>query len=63
VKNYKFLNNINFPSDLRKLPEDDLQKVSDEVREEMISAVSETGGHLGAGLRSGRANSCSSLCF
>ena len=50
MKNYKFLNNINFPSDLRKLSEDDLQKVSDEVREEMISAVSETGGHLGAGL-------------
>ena len=50
MKNYKFLDNINFPSDLRKLPEDDLQKVSDEVREEMISAVSETGGHLGAGL-------------
>ena len=50
MKNYKFLDNINFPSDLRKLSEDDLQKVSDEVREEMISAVSETGGHLGAGL-------------
>ena len=50
MKNYKFLNNINFPSDLRKLSEDDLQKVSNEVREEMISAVSETGGHLGAGL-------------
>ena len=50
MQNYKFLNNINFPSDLRKLSEHDLQKVSDEVREEMISAVSETGGHLGAGL-------------
>ena len=50
MKNYKFLNSINFPSDLKKLSEDDLQKVSDEVREEMISAVSETGGHLGAGL-------------
>ena len=50
MKNYKFLDDINFPSDLRKLSEDDLQKVSDEVREEMISAVSETGGHLGAGL-------------
>ena len=50
MKNYKFLNDINFPTDLRKLSEDDLQKVSDEVREEMISAVSETGGHLGAGL-------------
>jgi 1-deoxy-D-xylulose-5-phosphate synthase len=36
MKNYKFLNDINFPSDLRKLSEDDLQKVSDEVREEMI---------------------------
>ena len=48
--NYKFLNNINFPSDLRKVPENDLQKVADEVREEMISAVSKTGGHLGAGL-------------
>ena len=50
TQNYKLLENINFPSDLRKLSESDLQKVSDEVRNEMISAVSETGGHLGAGL-------------
>ena len=49
-KKYKFLDEINFPSDLRKVSEKDLQKVADEVREEMISAVSETGGHLGAGL-------------
>ena len=49
-KNYQFLNDINFPSDLRKVSEGSLQKVADEVREEMISAVSETGGHLGAGL-------------
>ncbi len=49
-KNYQFLNDINFPSDLRKVSEGNLQKVADEVREEMISAVSETGGHLGAGL-------------
>ena len=35
---------------MKKLSENDLQKVSDEVREEMIGAVSETGGHLGAGL-------------
>ncbi|WP_440924914.1 1-deoxy-D-xylulose-5-phosphate synthase [Candidatus Pelagibacter sp.] len=49
-KNHQFLNNINFPSDLRKVSENNLQKVADEVREEMISAVSETGGHLGAGL-------------
>ena len=49
-KKYKFLNDISFPSDLRKVEESNLQKVADEVREEMISAVSETGGHLGAGL-------------
>ena len=48
--NYRYLNNINFPSDLRKVSENDLQQVADEVREEMISAVSKTGGHLGAGL-------------
>ena len=49
-KNYQFLNDINFPYDLRKVSEKNLQKVADEVREEMIDAVSETGGHLGAGL-------------
>ena len=47
---YKFLNQINFPSDIKKLPEKNLQKLSDEVRLEMIDAVSKTGGHLGAGL-------------
>ena len=50
TKDYKFLNNINFPSDLRKLSEIDLEKVSHEVRKEIIDVVSETGGHLGAGL-------------
>ena len=50
MQDYKFLKDINFPSDLRKLSEGDLQEVSNEVRKEMIDAVSETGGHLGAGL-------------
>ena len=47
---YKFLKDINFPSDIKKLDESNLQELSDEVRKEMINAVSETGGHLGAGL-------------
>ena len=50
MQNYKFLKDINFPSDLRKLSENNLQDVADEVRKEMIEAVSKTGGHLGAGL-------------
>ena len=49
-KFYKYLNNINFPSDLRKLKKDELKYVAKELREELIDAVSETGGHLGAGL-------------
>ncbi len=47
---YKFLDNINFPTDIKKLSESDLQTLADEVRNEMIEAVSVTGGHLGAGL-------------
>ena len=49
-KNKKYLKDINFPSDIKKLSEIELYKLSEEVREEMISVVSETGGHLGAGL-------------
>ena len=49
-KNRVFLDQINFPSDLKKISETDLQKVADELREEMIDAVSVTGGHLGASL-------------
>jgi 1-deoxy-D-xylulose-5-phosphate synthase len=50
TKNYKFLNDINFPLDIKKVSEKNLKILSDEVRQEMISAVAETGGHLGAGL-------------
>ena len=44
-KEYKFLDKINFPSDLKKISETKLQTVADELREEMINAVSVTGGH------------------
>ena len=49
-KTYKYLNDINLPSDIKKLPQSMLKLLADEVRNEMIEAVSETGGHLGAGL-------------
>ena len=44
------LDQINYPSDLRKIKEKDLESVSNELRSELIDVVSETGGHLGAGL-------------
>jgi 1-deoxy-D-xylulose-5-phosphate synthase len=44
------LDTIKTPDDLRQLPENQLRQVADELRTETISAVSVTGGHLGAGL-------------
>ncbi len=46
----KLLNKINYPSDLRKLKKNQLEQLSKELRSEVIDVVSETGGHLGAGL-------------
>ena len=50
MKEYKFLDKVKFPSDIRKLKLSELKILSNEVREELIDAVSVTGGHLGAGL-------------
>ncbi len=50
MKDYKFLNNVNFPSDIKKLSNEELKILAGELRAEMIDAVSVTGGHLGAGL-------------
>jgi 1-deoxy-D-xylulose-5-phosphate synthase len=44
------LDRITAPADLRQLPESDLRQVADELRAELIDAVSITGGHFGAGL-------------
>ena len=44
------LDHVNYPSDLRKLKEEELKQLAKELREELIDVVSTTGGHLGAGL-------------
>ena len=44
------LDTVKVPSDLRKLAASQLRQLADELRAETISAVSVTGGHLGAGL-------------
>ena len=50
MSKYKLLNNVNFPSDIKKYSSSELKILSKEIREKMIEAVSKTGGHLGAGL-------------
>lgn len=44
------LDRVKNPADLRTLAEDELRQLADELRAEVIDAVSQTGGHLGAGL-------------
>jgi len=44
------LDRVSLPADLKALSDRELRQVADELRTETISAVSETGGHLGAGL-------------
>ncbi len=46
----RLIKQINFPSDLKKFQKEDLKQISNELRDELIDVVSETGGHLGAGL-------------
>ncbi len=44
------LDRVNLPSDLKGLTDQELHQLADELRTETVSAVSVTGGHLGAGL-------------
>ena len=44
------LDKVTSPADLRRMSDRELRQLADEVRSETIAVVSETGGHLGAGL-------------
>ncbi len=44
------LDAVHTPADLRRLPQQSLRQLAEELRAEMVDAVSMTGGHLGAGL-------------
>lgn len=46
----KILDKVNFPSDLKKLSNEELLKLCKEIREQMIIRLSNTGGHVGSNL-------------
>ena len=50
MRKYKYLDGISSPKDLKKLNLNDLNPLAEELRRDLISSVSKTGGHLGAGL-------------
>ncbi len=47
---YSLLDNIDSPVDLRKLPEEDLPQLAQEIRQKIIQTISKTGGHLAPSL-------------
>ncbi|WP_045835312.1 1-deoxy-D-xylulose-5-phosphate synthase [Hyphomicrobium sp. 99] len=50
VSKTPLLDQVDTPADLRQLSESELPQLASELRAELIDAVSQTGGHLGAGL-------------
>jgi len=46
----KLLDKVNIPADLKKFDINQIKQLADELREATINSVSQTGGHLGAGL-------------
>ena len=48
--NTPLLDTVTTPADMKRFSDQELRRLSDELRAETVSAVSETGGHLGAGL-------------
>ena len=47
---YPVLDKVNFPSDIKKLTDEQIKELATDVRHYLIDAVSKTGGHLGANL-------------
>jgi 1-deoxy-D-xylulose-5-phosphate synthase len=47
---YPLLQTVGSPADLRALPEDQLPQLADELRSFLLNSVSQSGGHLAAGL-------------
>ena len=49
-RNYKYLDKIDLPKDLRKFEKNDLENICNDLREFIINSISENGGHFGASL-------------
>ncbi|MGR9099842.1 MAG: 1-deoxy-D-xylulose-5-phosphate synthase N-terminal domain-containing protein, partial [Gammaproteobacteria bacterium] len=50
INDYPLLSGIETPSDLRRLPEEQLKPLADELRRFLTHTVSQSGGHFAAGL-------------
>ena len=49
-KNYKYLNKVNSPKELKLLPREAIEPFAEEIRRELVDIVSKNGGHLASNL-------------
>lgn len=59
---YKILNRINSPADVKNSSRADLYKLAEEMRHALIQKASVCGGHLGSNPRHGGNHNCYALC-
>ena len=45
-----FLDRINCPDDLKKIPMENMPALAGEIRETLLNIISKTGGHLGSNM-------------
>ncbi|MBQ9673848.1 MAG: 1-deoxy-D-xylulose-5-phosphate synthase [Ruminococcus sp.] len=50
MSDYSILSQLSSPDDLKKLPESELPKLCEEIRQKLVEVVSENGGHLASNL-------------
>lgn len=50
MKEYRYLSKIKDPADVKKIPQQDLPVLAEEIRDRMIETVSKNGGHLASNL-------------
>ena len=50
MSEYKYLNRINTPADLKAMREDEIKPLAGEIRQFLIEKVSKNGGHLASNL-------------
>ena len=50
MEQYELLNQIDSPNDVKKLSESELKRLCSEIRHEIITTISKTGGHLSLSL-------------
>lgn len=63
MTDYKIIQTINGPEDVKKLSMEQLEELASEIREALFNRLTKIGGHFGPKFRYGGGRDCHALCF